>query len=746
MFTQWQVVWKNEILIVNHHHHSSYRLVACRRHSESRVRHLFLAFSYLRRRDSSEPLNAPSFALRRRVVSGLLGRAFEFGHAGRRSCVETLRECSKRIIVDPPDHRNSERPRLFGVSEADNGVIYFVLLVLYSYKTSTPTTITTTVSMSSFKAEEEEVAAAETYSQSSHDEEEEEDDEVMSLDGEAEDEQEVPFWRQHWLALMVALIAAVASHRYNNASGSTYLFPYAEPSTSKHAHVAGFLRTANISFCNGDQYRLGPPAKDSLELMDFYIPREHFDALQAFYQADAAEDDLYEQLEYSNTPLQNPDLQCLVQQLQRPHASGKFKGITYFFRQPSMEDIYPEEVDNSGVAVGVPISAATSMSRKRRLQQPPLVFTGFAGKFVNLSPKPVLLYWDGKGGHEKAKKLVGEIAPFESIGTATMPGHSFHVTPIFDSSTALQRWVITADTALVYYEPQTPEELRHTLLVVGVNGEPDYAAWAKYQRQLINQVFARDYLIASKRTWLGHFPRRFPMHFMHEAKYIGQTHQMEDFSLEVVSVTPRVLVIDNFLSAEECQSIIRTSQEQGLQHSTLHSGASAKQTRDLSTRSSSNTWLPRDTNALTERIYQQAAQVMGLDPELFQKYHDSSPHHHSIAESLQVVRYKKGGEEYQPHHDFVYPSINHRYQPTRFATLLLYLNDVPTGGETRFPRAVNNYNAEGLELKPKAGRALLFYNLLDDGNVDDLSQHGSNPTQDHEKWLANLWVWDPVIG
>jgi len=125
--------------------------------------------------------------------------------------------------------------------------------------------------------------------------------------------------------------------------------------------------------------------------------------------------------------------------------------------------------------------------------------------------------------------------------------------------------------------------------------------------------------------------------------------------------------------------------------------------------------------------------------------HESSAQHHSIAESLQVVRYKSG-EEYTPHHDFVSPPINNRYQPTRFATLLIYLNDVKGGGETRFPRAVNNYNAEGLEITPKRGTAVLFYNTLEDGNFDDLSQHGGNKVLKGNKWLANLWIWDPVIG
>ena len=292
--------------------------------------------------------------------------------------------------------------------------------------------------------------------------------------------------------------------------------------------------------------------------------------------------------------------------------------------------------------------------------------------------------------------MASEHPPFESLGTATMPGHSFHVTPIYDSTTALQRWVVTADSAMVVYEPKTSLELKQTL---------DSANYIKYQRQLVNQAFARDYLISSKRTWLAHYPPRSPMHFMHPASYIGQEHQVGDFNLKVISVAPRALLIDNFLSLEDCQAVVELSQQQGLQLSTLHTGATAKQTRDLSTRSSSNTWLPRDVSPLTEKIFQQAAQVMRLDPELFQKFHETSAHHHSIAESLQVVRYKGNGEEYQPHHDFVYPSINNRYQPTRFATLLIYLNDVPEGGETRFPRALNNYNSRGLEIKPKVGQA-----------------------------------------
>jgi prolyl 4-hydroxylase len=41
------------------------------------------------------------------------------------------------------------------------------------------------------------------------------------------------------------------------------------------------------------------------------------------------------------------------------------------------------------------------------------------------------------------------------------------------------------------------------------------------------------------------------------------------------------------------------------------------------------------------------------------------------------------------------------------------------------------------------GQAVLFYNLLEDGNGDDLALHAAMPVKEGEKWLANFWVWDP---
>jgi prolyl 4-hydroxylase len=84
-------------------------------------------------------------------------------------------------------------------------------------------------------------------------------------------------------------------------------------------------------------------------------------------------------------------------------------------------------------------------------------------------------------------------------------------------------------------------------------------------------------------------------------------------------------------------------------------------------------------------------------------------------------------------------------QPSRFATILFYLNDDMEGGETTFPRWLNTETSEALKVKPEKGKAILFYNLLPDGNYDERSQHAALPVTKGDKYLTNLWIWDPIM-
>jgi prolyl 4-hydroxylase len=116
----------------------------------------------------------------------------------------------------------------------------------------------------------------------------------------------------------------------------------------------------------------------------------------------------------------------------------------------------------------------------------------------------------------------------------------------------------------------------------------------------------------------------------------------------------------------------------------------------------------------------------------------------TAAEPLQVIHYTPG-QQYKTHVDFAYPRVDDPLQPTRFATLLLYLNEGMQGGETTFPRWMNAETSSDLRIKPELGKAVLFYNQLPDGNMDELSQHAALPVQTSEKYLANMWIWDPYV-
>jgi len=76
--------------------------------------------------------------------------------------------------------------------------------------------------------------------------------------------------------------------------------------------------------------------------------------------------------------------------------------------------------------------------------------------------------------------------------------------------------------------------------------------------------------------------------------------------------------------------------------------------------------------------------------------------------------------------------------PERSINICMYLDDVPAGGHTAFPRWRNGETSEFLKVKPEKGKALIFYMLNPDGNFEDLSHHAGMPPLDGEKWFTNL--------
>ena len=127
-------------------------------------------------------------------------------------------------------------------------------------------------------------------------------------------------------------------------------------------------------------------------------------------------------------------------------------------------------------------------------------------------------------------------------------------------------------------------------------------------------------------------------------------------------------------------------------------------------------------------------------------------------ELVQVLRYNTG-QKYDAHHDYFDPILYSKDPGTlrmtqhgkvnRMATVLWYLSDVESGGETIFPqhggapppRDMSQCNA-GLKVSPKKGKVIMFYSLTPDGRGDKSSLHGACPVFGQApKWAANKCVW-----
>lgn len=228
-----------------------------------------------------------------------------------------------------------------------------------------------------------------------------------------------------------------------------------------------------------------------------------------------------------------------------------------------------------------------------------------------------------------------------------------------------------------------------------------------------------------------------------------------NMTLTVLSCAPRVFEIRNFMSKEEVDHIIELAGGIKLSESTTgdvgsNSGgktANKKTESRTKVRTSRNSWVPREKSPIVDALYRRAADLTRIDESMLRsRSKEEIPNlksKGSVAETLQLVHYDIK-QEYTAHHDFGYSHIDDNVQAARFATILFYLNDGMIGGETVFPRWINGKTFHDLKVKPEAGKAVLFYDQLPDGNMDDFSQHAAKPIIRGEKWLINLWIWDPV--
>ena len=96
--------------------------------------------------------------------------------------------------------------------------------------------------------------------------------------------------------------------------------------------------------------------------------------------------------------------------------------------------------------------------------------------------------------------------------------------------------------------------------------------------------------------------------------------------------------------------------------------------------------------------------------------------------------------------DFFADQVNIQRGGQRTATVLMYLTDVASGGETVFPNAGGHNTCDcggksvrGLCVRPKKGDAVLFWTMRPNGAEDSASLHGGCEVVEGQKWSATLW-------
>ncbi|XP_057498933.1 prolyl 4-hydroxylase 1-like isoform X1 [Actinidia eriantha] len=205
---------------------------------------------------------------------------------------------------------------------------------------------------------------------------------------------------------------------------------------------------------------------------------------------------------------------------------------------------------------------------------------------------------------------------------------------------------------------------------------------------------------------------------------------------EIISWSPRIIVLHNFLSTEECD-YLRAIAKPRLQISTVVDIKTGKGIKS-DVRTSSGMFLSPE-----ERKY---PMIQAIEKRI--SVYSQVPVENG--ELIQVLRYEKN-QFYRPHHDYFSDTFNLKRGGQRVATILMYLSDNVEGGETYFPRASSGECScggrmvKGLCVKPLKGDAVLFWSMGLDGQSDPNSIHGGCEVLGGEKWSATKWMRQRTI-
>jgi len=210
-----------------------------------------------------------------------------------------------------------------------------------------------------------------------------------------------------------------------------------------------------------------------------------------------------------------------------------------------------------------------------------------------------------------------------------------------------------------------------------------------------------------------------------EKEWLYGDYFPQDFSINPVYTKPLILKLRNFLSGEECKSLIERAEGKYTRSTMLVEGELTHNPRRTSQTAflSDNGYSDGPHDKLLEKLYKRVCVLLGCI--------------RSQLEGVMVVKYEEG-EFFKEHVDyFEGEEVDVDGGGQRMCTFFVYLNDMEEedGGATIFPEI-------GLKSIPEAGSALFWWNESG-GRLLSETKHVGEVVKKGVKYGLNVWVRYP---
>lgn len=196
--------------------------------------------------------------------------------------------------------------------------------------------------------------------------------------------------------------------------------------------------------------------------------------------------------------------------------------------------------------------------------------------------------------------------------------------------------------------------------------------------------------------------------------------------VRIKSKKAEVYQIENFLTPEECNQVIREINKNPKR--SMVSGGEHKSGAGVSNyRTSSTGTLKHQKFPLIKDIDRRISRAINIPLEL--------------GEVTQGQKYEVG-QEFKDHMDYFGKNAMKGHGDrwgNRTWTFMVYLNDDCEGGETEFKRL-------GLKFTPKTGMAVIWRNMNEDGTLNPNTMHAGRPVKQGVKYIITKWFRQKPVG